>query len=381
MTSKQVTSPPWNSRRLQQRNGWGIALVGPCSHSIGKFFLCYTVFFPFWNFRPRLARELHVCLVYIALNSKNLSKLYDLYDRAACIYPAGNFSSAIAHGAAFRHLVLSPTKGTSALSPLGPKSEGRAGHAGKGTCALSSTCAFESERCAGCVLFVVSVTGNLSCFARNGKVQVSNRSMRAWFNTTAGDGCDQLGTFSSKYEKRAEVCGVQSVWREYMLFHNSCRFRTDCAVLRWQCADEDFCGGIADQQRGLVSALLIAIITKRMLLVHWQRFGVNIQSTVFAPGMIDTRASPLYADRCKTLQHEAPLQSIDPRTTREADRIVKTVKESKKLCLGLQTNLKPELLLASSAAKGFEGFKGFYDLPLRGCAHRFMFKPGNSVWL
>ena len=207
------------------------------------------------------------------------------------------------------------------------------------------------------------------------------RSMRAWFNTTAGDGCDQLGTFSSKYEKRAELCGVQSVWREYMLFHNSCRFRTDCAVLRWQCVDGDTCGGTADQQRGLVSALLIAIITKRMLLVHWTRFGVNIPSLVFAPGMIDTRASPLYADRCKRLQHEAPLRRIDPRTTREADRIVKTVKESKKLCLGLQTNLKPELLLASSAAKGFEGFKGFYDLPLRGCAHRFMFKPGNSVWV
>ena len=31
----------------------------PCAHSIGKFFLCYIVFF-FWNFRPRLARELLV---------------------------------------------------------------------------------------------------------------------------------------------------------------------------------------------------------------------------------------------------------------------------------------------------------------------------------
>ena len=33
----------------------------PCAHSIGKFFLCYiySSFF-FWNFRPRLARELLV---------------------------------------------------------------------------------------------------------------------------------------------------------------------------------------------------------------------------------------------------------------------------------------------------------------------------------
>ena len=32
----------------------------PCAHSIGKFFLCYIVPFFFWNFRPRLARELLV---------------------------------------------------------------------------------------------------------------------------------------------------------------------------------------------------------------------------------------------------------------------------------------------------------------------------------
>ena len=35
----------------------------PCAHSIGKFFLCYIVLFFFWNFRPRLARELLVWLV------------------------------------------------------------------------------------------------------------------------------------------------------------------------------------------------------------------------------------------------------------------------------------------------------------------------------
>ena len=33
----------------------------PCAHSIGKFFLCYILLFPFGNFRPRLVR---VLLVY-----------------------------------------------------------------------------------------------------------------------------------------------------------------------------------------------------------------------------------------------------------------------------------------------------------------------------
>ena len=381
MTSKQVTSPPWNSRRLQQRNGLGIALVGPCSHSIGKFFLCYTVFFPFWNFRPRLARELHVCLVYIALNSKNLpncttcmTELHAFTQReiSVLLLPMALLS------AIWFYLLLkaqAPFPHSAQSRRDGQDMPGKAPVPFLQPVPLSQ----RDVQDASCLLSLSPATSRVSPGTEKFKSAIDLCGHGS--TQQLGTVCDQLGTFSSKYEKRAEVCGVQSVWREYMLFHNSCRFRTDCAVLRWQCADEDFCGGIADQQRGLVSALLIAIITKRMLLVHWQRFGVNIQSTVlFAPGMIDTRASPLYADRCKTLQHEAPLQSIDPRTTREADRIVKTVKESKKLCLGLQTNLKPELLLASSAAKGFEGFKGFYDLPLRGCAHRFMFKPGNSVW-
>ena len=60
MTSEQVTSPPWSSRRLVHSkemvwaSRWSVALR---TFSIGKFFLCYIGFF-FWNFRPRLAREL-----------------------------------------------------------------------------------------------------------------------------------------------------------------------------------------------------------------------------------------------------------------------------------------------------------------------------------
>ena len=44
----------------------------PCAHSIGKFFLCYIFFF-FWNFRPRLAREL---LVYVILKATSAAWLW-----------------------------------------------------------------------------------------------------------------------------------------------------------------------------------------------------------------------------------------------------------------------------------------------------------------
>ena len=41
--SKQVTSPPWNSRR--QVHSKEMVWASPCAHSIGKFFLCYIVLF------------------------------------------------------------------------------------------------------------------------------------------------------------------------------------------------------------------------------------------------------------------------------------------------------------------------------------------------
>ena len=47
MSSKQVTSPPWNSRRGAKAKKWFGHRAGrsPCAHSIGKFFLCYIFLF------------------------------------------------------------------------------------------------------------------------------------------------------------------------------------------------------------------------------------------------------------------------------------------------------------------------------------------------
>ena len=62
--SRQVTSPPWNSRRLVHSkemvwaSRWSVALRTFYRQSLS---LLYSSFF-FWNFRPPLAREL---LVYI----------------------------------------------------------------------------------------------------------------------------------------------------------------------------------------------------------------------------------------------------------------------------------------------------------------------------
>ena len=74
LTSKHKTSPPWNSRKLVHSKGvvwawrWPVALRTFYRQILS---LLYIYFF-FWNFRPRLARELlvwslflYVCIMYL----------------------------------------------------------------------------------------------------------------------------------------------------------------------------------------------------------------------------------------------------------------------------------------------------------------------------
>ena len=67
MTSKQVTSPPWNSRRGAQAKKWfgHCAGLSPCAHSIGKFFLCYIVLFLLETSAPGLSGHYWYIYIYI----------------------------------------------------------------------------------------------------------------------------------------------------------------------------------------------------------------------------------------------------------------------------------------------------------------------------
>ena len=71
MTSKQVKSPPWNSRRLVHSkemvwaSRWSVALRTFYRQILSLLYIyIYSSFF-FWNFRPRLARELLVLYIWL----------------------------------------------------------------------------------------------------------------------------------------------------------------------------------------------------------------------------------------------------------------------------------------------------------------------------
>ena len=81
------TSPPWNSRRLVHSkemvcaSRWSVALRAFYRQILS---LLYTTFF-FWNFRPRLARELLVILrSFLELPSKGISKSPDCFRAHVC---------------------------------------------------------------------------------------------------------------------------------------------------------------------------------------------------------------------------------------------------------------------------------------------------------
>ena len=61
---------------------------------------------------------------------------------------------------------------------------------------------------------------------------------------------------------------VQSL-AEYAIFHKRATARDDKHVLVWQCDVSNYCGGLADRLKGITYSLLLAMFSKRRLLLNW----------------------------------------------------------------------------------------------------------------
>jgi hypothetical protein len=68
------------------------------------------------------------------------------------------------------------------------------------------------------------------------------------------------GLLRSKYDRFLRIL------LDYASHHNVVR---DSRTLTWQCSVNDYCGGLGDRIRGVVYALLLAIFSRRRLVVYW----------------------------------------------------------------------------------------------------------------
>ena len=88
----------------------------------------------------------------------------------------------------------------------------------------------------------------------------------------------QEGLFKKINEKFLHVLS------QYTLLHREMSKTQHTRTLVWQCPINKLCGGIADRIRGMAFALLLAIFSRRRLILDWES---AIESVYFKPNLID----------------------------------------------------------------------------------------------
>lgn len=97
----------------------------------------------------------------------------------------------------------------------------------------------------------------------------------------------QEGLFPMRYERLAKAL------QDYAFYHKktspqlSTNGSYEARVLVWQCSVLDYCGGIADRMKGLTYSLLLAIFSRRRLIVSWD-------DTYLETNLIDWKDDKVY---------------------------------------------------------------------------------------
>ena len=73
---------------------------------------------------------------------------------------------------------------------------------------------------------------------------------------------------------------------EYAVFHREAGQKEGVRTLMWMCDAYEYCGGLADRLKGITFSLLVAMFTRRRLLLSWGSSVFGEQSFV-KPNMID----------------------------------------------------------------------------------------------
>ncbi len=95
-----------------------------------------------------------------------------------------------------------------------------------------------------------------------------------------GDG--RGGVLDKKYERFLKIL------EDYILYHQFLTKSATSRTLVWYCASSEHCGGLGDRMKGVVYSLLLAIFSRRRLVVYWEGEGY------LKPHMLDWRDPKLY---------------------------------------------------------------------------------------
>ena len=126
-------------------------------------------------------------------------------------------------------------------------------------------------------------------FAARGRLKTISDQFQLSLETSWPLNChpEQKGFFPERYERLARAL------QDYAFYHKktspqlSSNGPAEARVLVWQCSILDYCGGIADRMKGLTYSLLLAIFSRRRLIINWD-------DTYLETNLIDWKDDQVY---------------------------------------------------------------------------------------
>ena len=159
----------------------------------------------------------------------------------------------------------------------------------------------------------------------------------------------------------------------YASFHSQNRGNDAAKKLVWYCGDKKWCGGLGDRSRGVTYALLLSMLSQRILLFHWQDSRLD-STTYLDPNVIDWRLSE--KERLNVFQTKEHIRigqrggtnavmllsifSQGPKDVSLSDKKLKSVLESvmgSRTWIALRTNMFPSSLVYGSVEAAVDWIK------------------------
>ena len=136
----------------------------------------------------------------------------------------------------------------------------------------------------------VNIDSNNLISESTNEVKINIISEMSRIMNLQGIQCEELS-----YTKRYKI-ELKRYWKlinDYRVFHEdgvrklNSEKSSDVRTLTWHCTDTYDCGGLGHRVNGITAFLLLAIASKRVLLLKWDK--TSVEKTYLLPNMIDWR--------------------------------------------------------------------------------------------